>query len=105
MEADKLYLEPSLNLQAVSRHIAAPQKTISYILNNYLNKSFNEFVNEYRIEEVKKRLLDKRNEHLTISGIALDCGFNSQATFQRAFKHTTGVSPKEYLTAKSQKLA
>ncbi len=105
MEADKLYLEPSLNLQAVSRHIAAPQKTISYILNNHLNKSFNEFVNEYRIEEVKKRLLDKRNEHLTISGIALDCGFNSQATFQRAFKHTTGVSPKEYLSVQSRKLA
>jgi AraC-like DNA-binding protein len=74
-------------------------------LNNHLNKSFNEFVNEYRIEEVKKRLVEKGNEHLTISGIALDCGFNSQATFQRAFKHVTGVSPKEYVSLKLQKLA
>lgn len=105
METDKLYLEPSLNLLAVSSHTGITQKTISYILNNYHNKSFNEFVNEYRINEVKKRLLAKDNDHLTITGIALDCGFNSQATFQRAFKNVTGVSPKEYLSLHTQKSA
>jgi AraC-like DNA-binding protein len=105
MEKDKLYLEPALNVGAVSAHTEIPQKTISFILNNHLNKSFNEFVNDYRIEEVKKRLLEKGNQHLTISGIALECGFNSQATFQRAFKNTTGVSPKEYLSLQPQKMA
>jgi AraC-like DNA-binding protein len=105
MEEDKLYLESSLNLQSVSTHTNIAQKTISYILNNYHNKSFNEFVNEYRIQEVKKRLLEKDKDHLTIYGIALDCGFNSQATFQRAFKSITGVSPKEYLSIQSRKLA
>ncbi len=105
MEEDKLYLEPLLNLQAVSSHVSIPQKTISFILNNYMNKSFNEFINDYRIDEVKKRLLEKENGHLTISGIALDCGFNSQATFQRAFKSVTGVSPKEYLSTHTRKIA
>lgn len=105
MEADKLYLEPSLNLSAVSEHTGIAQKTISFILNNHLNKSFNEFINEYRITEVKKRLLEKGNQHLTISGIALECGFNSQATFQRAFKNSTGVSPKEYLSVQLHKMA
>ncbi|MDJ1482914.1 helix-turn-helix domain-containing protein [Cytophagaceae bacterium YF14B1] len=102
MEKEKLYLEPTLHLQMLATHTAIPQKTISYILNNYLHKSFNEFINEYRIEEVKKRLLEKDNTHLTIVGIALDCGFNSQATFQRAFKNSTGVSPREYLSIQSQ---
>lgn len=105
MQEDKLYLEPSLNVQAVSNHTHIPPKTISFILNNYEKKSFNEFVNEYRIEEVKRRLVAKANEHLTISGIALDCGFNSQATFQRAFKNISGVSPKEYLSLQPQKSA
>ncbi|QHT67878.1 AraC family transcriptional regulator [Rhodocytophaga rosea] len=105
MQEDKLYLEPSLNVQAVSNHTHIPPKTISYILNNYEKKSFNEFVNEYRIAEVKRRLVEKANEHLTISGIALDCGFNSQATFQRAFKSAVGVSPKEYLSLQPQKSA
>jgi AraC-like DNA-binding protein len=105
MEKDKLYLEPALNLSAVSAHTHIPQKSISFILNNHLNKSFNEFINEYRIEEVKKRLLEKGNEHLTIAGLALECGFNSQATFQRSFKNATGVSPKEYLSLQPQKMA
>lgn len=105
MEADKLYLEPMLNVSSVATHIGIAQKTISFILNNHLHKSFNEFVNEYRINEVKKRLLEKGNEHLTISGIALECGFNSQATFQRTFKNSTGVSPKEYLSVQLQKMA
>jgi AraC-like DNA-binding protein len=105
MEVDKIYLEPALNLAFVSTHTGIPQKTISYILNNHLNKSFNEFINEYRIEEVKKRLLKKANGHLTITGIALECGFNSQATFQRAFKNSTGISPKEYVSLQIQKLA
>jgi AraC-like DNA-binding protein/uncharacterized protein (DUF486 family) len=105
MEADKLYLAPSLNVSSVSEHTGIAQKTVSFILNNHLHKSFNEFVNEYRIDEVKKRLLDKTYEHLTISGIALECGFNSQATFQRAFKNSTGVSPKEYVSLKLQRLA
>ena len=105
MQEDKLYLEPSLNVQAVSSHTHIPPKTISFVLNNYEKKSFNEFVNEYLIEEVKRRLAEKANEHLTISGIALDCGFNSQATFQRAFKNIIGVSPKEYLSLQPQKSA
>jgi AraC-like DNA-binding protein len=55
-------------------------------------------VNAYRIEEVKERLLAPGHQHLTITGIALGCGFNSQATFQRAFKNSTGVSPKEFIS-------
>lgn len=33
----------------------------------------------------------------TLLGIAFECGFNSKATFNRAFKKVTGVSPKEWL--------
>jgi AraC-like DNA-binding protein len=100
MEKDRLYLEPALNLQAVAAHTGIPPKTISFVLNNHQGKSFNEFVNEYRITEVKRHLLEPGTGHLTIAGLALECGFNSQATFQRAFRHGTGVSPKEYISQK-----
>ncbi len=33
----------------------------------------------------------------TLLGIAFDCGFNSKATFNRAFKKQTGLSPKEWI--------
>lgn len=105
MELEKLYLDPELNLARVSEHTGIQPKSVSSILNQYHQTSFNDFVNDYRVQEVKRRLLDPSNQHLTISGIALDSGFNSQATFQRAFKQATGVSPREYMTATMKKTA
>lgn len=97
MQTDKLYLDPELTVEKVGRHLQLPPKTVSFVLNQHRQKSFNTFVNEYRIDAVKQRLIDPASEHLTLTGIAFECGFNSQATFQRTFKQMTGVSPKEYV--------
>ncbi len=98
MDSDKLYLDPELTVEKVGRHLELAPKTISFVLNQHLQKSFNTFINEYRVEAVKQRLIDPASEHLTLTGIAFECGFNSQATFQRTFKQMTGASPKEYLS-------
>ena len=97
MQTDKLYLDPELTIEKLGRHLQLPPKTVSFVLNQHLQKSFNTFVNEHRIEAVKRQLINPANEHLTLTGIAFECGFNSQATFQRAFRQMTGVSPKEYI--------
>ncbi len=99
MEVDKLYLNPILNLSLLVDHIDAPQKTISAVLNQHMGKSFNEYINTYRVNEIQKRLQSPDYRHLTIAAIAYDCGFNSQATFQRTFKLITGKSPRNYLTS------
>lgn len=100
MGSSRLYLSPSLNLSSVASHLSVPPKTISAVLNQHMKKSFNEFVNHYRIEEFKKRVGSLEYEHLTITGLAFECGFNSQATFQRTFKQSTGMSPSEFLLQK-----
>jgi len=70
------------------------------VLNQHLHlKVFNEFVNEYRVEVFKEKLQDRQWINLTIAAIAYECGFNSQATFQRAFKQSTGFSPSEFRTS------
>jgi len=96
MEQEGRYLDSALNLTLLSQHTGIPPKTISAVLNQHLHTSLNEFINEYRIREFKRRLLEADLQILTITGIAFDCGFNSQATFQRAFKQVTGMSPSEY---------
>jgi len=96
MSDDKLFLNPNLNLNLLSEHISIPQKTISFVLNQSLNKSFSEFVNGYRIEAFKEKIVQPEADNLTIAGIALECGFSSQATFQRIFKQSTGISPSEF---------
>ena len=105
METDKHYLDPELNLNKVAAHTGMNVKTISTILNRYHQTSFNDFINDYRVREVKARLVDPGHKHLTISGIALESGFNSQATFQRAFKNSTGMSPREYINQRVKKSA
>ncbi len=99
MEEEKLFLDPLFNLTALVHHTGIQQKIISSVLNQHLGKSFNDFMNEYRVNEVKEKLVKSEYNHLTITGIALDCGFNSQATFQRTFKNIVGQSPKEFQSA------
>jgi AraC-like DNA-binding protein len=96
MQKDKLYLNPNLTLALVSENTGIAQKTISAVLNQHLHKSFNEFINEFRIEDFKERIQAADISQFTIAGIASDCGFNSQATFQRTFKQIAGMSPSEF---------
>lgn len=103
MEQDHLYLNPDLNLALLSRHTGLPQKTISLVLNQHLQMSFNEFVNGYRVEAFKQKLRQSQQDDMTILAMAFDAGFNSQATFQRAFRSYTGMSPREYMTRHLEK--
>jgi AraC-like DNA-binding protein len=105
MEMEQLFLDPELNVAKLSEKTGIPVKTISMILNQYYNTSFNDFVNGYRVNAVSSMLLNPANNNLTISGIAFDAGFNSQATFQRAFKKHTGMSPSEFMNPGMKKPA
>jgi AraC-like DNA-binding protein len=63
-----------------------------------LHKNFNDYINELRIEEFIKLFKSDKGRQFTMLSIALDSGFNSKATFNRAFKKIKGCSPKEYLS-------
>ncbi|MGX5820179.1 helix-turn-helix domain-containing protein [Chitinophaga lutea] len=96
MEDERLYLDPALHLSMLAQHLDIPQKTISAVLNQHLRQSFSEFVNTYRVEAFKRKVNDDSLSHLTINGIAMECGFSSQATFQRIFKQLAGMTPSEF---------
>lgn len=104
METDQLYLNPNLDLSLVIAHTGLPQKTISTVLNQHYHKSFNEFVNHYRIETVKQKLKEGKMANYTLNGIAMTSGFNSQATFQRTFKRNVGLTPSQYLQKEQENL-
>lgn len=96
MEEERLYLKPDLNLELLSKHIDISPKVISAVLNNHLQQSFSQWLNGYRIAAFKQRILMADSDHLTLAGMAFECGFNSQASFQRIFKQYTGMVPSEY---------
>lgn len=96
-ESEKLFRNSELTLTEVSKKLKTNASVISKTINQGFKMNFNDFVNQYRIEEIKKAFENGEHKKSTLLGIAYDCGFNSKATFNRAFKKNTGFSPKEYL--------
>ena len=96
MQKEKLYLHETLSLRTLASKLQKDPNLVSYILNNFFQKSFYDYVNDFRIEEVKNKIDDPAYSHFKIVEIAYECGFNSKATFNRVFKKSTGKSPSEY---------
>ncbi len=99
---DKIYKNPQLTLSDVAKALETNTKTVSNSINSGFEMNFNDFINHYRIEAVKEKLKNGEHKTSTLLGIALDCGFNSKATFNRAFKKSTTLSPKDFLKKELQ---
>lgn len=97
LEQERLYLNNELTLQMLANHLKMNPTLVSEIVNKELGKSFRTLINDFRIDEVKRRLTTENISRLSILGIALECDFNSEASFYRLFKAATGQSPKGYM--------
>lgn len=91
-ERDKPFLNPDFNMDMLSEAIHIPKHQISHVMNTELNSNFFNFVNAYRVEEVKKMLSDE-NHPYSIEAIGYECGFNSKSSFFSVFKKMTGKTP------------
>ncbi|WP_158267557.1 helix-turn-helix domain-containing protein [Adhaeribacter arboris] len=96
MEQNKLYKNPDLSLPMLAQQLGWHPNEVSKLINEGLDKTFADFVNEFRLNEVKDRLLKGEDQQFTLLGIALEAGFNSKTTFNRVFKEQTGMPPKAY---------
>lgn len=97
MDKDKPFLDPEMNLKKLSKSLNTTPAFLSKVINSTMKMNFNEFINKYRVEAVKQKFDSEEAAHYSLLSIALDCGFNSKATFNRAFKKRTGISPSVYL--------
>ncbi len=97
LEKSKAYLNPDYNLSDLAKDLNSSPAKVSQAINQELNKNFSDLINSYRIETAKQILVTE--SHLSVEGVALNAGFSSRATFYRAFKKQTGVSPIEYMNS------
>ncbi len=97
IQQEGLYKNPELTLTQVAKELETNAAVVSKAINQGFQMNFNDFINNYRIEAVKNMLLQGEQKKSTLLGIAFDCGFNSKATFNRAFKKNTGFTPKDFL--------
>ncbi len=90
------FKNPSLTLKDLALASRISDRHISQVINEQLNQNFHDFLNEYRVNEFKTQLTDPDNGHLSMLGIAMECGFNSKSTFNTTFKRFTGLTPSEF---------
>ena len=97
MQKERLFLDPTLTLQTLAERLAVKPYQLSQILNRVLGKNFNDFINEYRVNEAIRLMNHSDFSHYSLMAIALESGFNSKATFNRIFKKIKGTSPSEFM--------
>ncbi len=98
VEQEKLYLDPGLSLKDVADKLHTNTKYLSQVVNHHAGQNFQQFINAYRVEDAKRKILDEANDNLTLFGIALQCGFKNKSTFYKVFKESVGMTPKKFLT-------
>ena len=97
MQEQKPYLENQLSLRSLAKELEVNANYLSQVINEKHGKNFFEFINSYRVNELKQMMNDPTNRQFTLLSMAFDCGFNSKTTFNTAFKRITGLTPSQYL--------
>lgn len=87
--------QTDLTISEFSSQLGRPINLVSKTINLSFNQKFNDVINEKRI--AYSQVLLKGQSNFTIEGVAYEVGFNSRATFYRAFKKHAGCTPSEFI--------
>jgi len=94
MRDEKIFADEELSLRDLASELGISPHQLSEILNERIKKNFNTFVNEYRVEEARRMLIEEPKRSILSVGIAV--GFNSNTTFCTVFSKIEGISPSQY---------
>lgn len=97
MAAERPHLNPRLTLAELARLLDVPPHQLSRQLNEEFGKSFFDFVNGYRVSAFQEAIAAGAHRERTLLSLALEAGFNSKTSFNRAFKKHVGLTPRQYL--------
>lgn len=97
VKEQKLFLTQGYSINDLSKDTGIPVYKISPAINSCNQTNFNQWINQYRIEEFELLIEQGYQDQLTLDGIAEKCGFSNRATFISAFKKVKGVTPGVYI--------
>ena len=96
MNKEQPYRDPDLTLPNLAERLGTTPHKLSEVLNAELSQTFYDFVNSYRVEEVRRRLAKAEAKQMNLLTLAMDAGFASKSTFNQVFKKQTGQTPSTY---------
>ncbi len=93
---EKKYLLADINLNNVAEKFQISSGYLSQLINTHTQNSFNDYINELRVEASKKMLTDSQYANYTIESIGLECGFKSKSNFYTTFKKFSNLTPNQF---------
>lgn len=93
VQQNNWYLQARFSLKQLAKNMASNEVYISRAINKGLGLSFNDFINQLRIQHAIGLIT---TTELPLLNIALDSGFNSKATFNRVFKYHMHCTPSQF---------
>ena len=96
MKREKPYTDSELTLTRLAESLKVSPHNLSEAINTQLSQTFFDFINQYRVEQVKQDLSDPQKQHFTFLALGLEAGFNSKSSFNAIFKKHCGMTPSEY---------
>lgn len=96
MLVEKAYRNPELGRDTVAEKLGISVSYLTQLIKEYSEKNLAAFINEFRVEEVKKMLADPSFDHFDHLSIGLEAGFKSKSAYYTAFKTQTGQTPTQF---------
>jgi AraC-like DNA-binding protein len=87
------HISEPIYMKQLAKHIGMSEVSLSRYFRSRTGKTFPTYLNELRIARVC-RLLAERDA--TIMELALSCGFDSYANFEKQFVRFQRCSPRDY---------
>lgn len=96
-ENEKIYRNPALRISDIAEMLSLSPNYVSKIINENAKMGFNDFTNQFRVNDLIEKLKNKEYLDKTIFALSLESGFKSKSTFQTSFKKITGKTPTEFI--------
>ena len=97
MQQEAYYRNNDLTIRSLSEHLAIPEHHLRRLINKQLGyRNFNDYLNRFRVGDATERLSDPSQARLPITTIAIESGFASLTTFNKAFKGLKDMTPSEF---------
>lgn len=96
LREEEVFKENELRLDDLASYLDITRHQLSQVINEHYKVNFFELLNRYRVEYVKKVLIDPTYAQYTIIQIAYEAGFNNKASFNTYFKREMGMTPSAY---------
>lgn len=96
LSEEKIFLDPDLSRDQVAERLGISSGYLSQIINTATATNFTSYINQHRVEEVKKMILDPEAQKYSLLAIGLEAGFKSKSAFYTTFKKQTGKTPTEF---------